>query len=164
VKKRSFPPGSTAVPASSGDAPLYLIYFGVSIWAALVGYEYGAHFHFSSSQDDPGSRTALSGPPWTYSTSDLAHAISDLHHALQGADHVVMDTEVLKPYGSPKYTAYFGSEDVRPHGVAVLPLSTDVVAIVSIAKKWGVPIVPFRNGTSLEGHTGGVHDPFAHMH
>jgi hypothetical protein len=159
MKKWPSPPRSTPVSASSGDAPLYLIYFGVSIWAAIVGY--GAHFHFSSPQDDPGSQTTLSGPSRKYSISDLGHAISDLHHALQGADRVVTDAEVLKTYGSPKYTAYFGSEDVRPHGVVVLPLSTeDVVAIVNIAKKWGVPIVPFGNGTSLEGHTGGVHDLF----
>ena len=45
VKKRSSPPESTPVPASSREIPIYLIYFGVSIWAALAGY--GAHFYFS---------------------------------------------------------------------------------------------------------------------
>lgn len=70
---------------------------------------------------------------------------------------MVTDAEVLKAYGSPKYTTYMGSEDARPHGVVVLPLSTsDVVAIVNIARKWDVPIVPFGNGTSLEDHTDGV--------
>jgi FAD/FMN-containing dehydrogenase len=74
---------------------------------------------------------------------------------------VASDFEVLKAYGSPKYTTYIGSEDARPHGVVVWPLSTEeVVAIVYIARKWGVPIVPFGNGTSLEGHTGGVSGPF----
>jgi hypothetical protein len=70
--------------------------------AALVGY--GAHFHFTSWQDNSGSWTALSSPPRKYSTSDLAHAISDLHHGLQGADRVVTDTEVLKTYGSRERT------------------------------------------------------------
>ena len=73
---------------------------------------------------------------------------------------MVTDAEVLKAYGSPKYTTYMGSEGARPHGVVVLPLSTrDVVAIVNIARKWDVPIVPFGNGTSLEGHTAGVRGP-----
>lgn len=153
VKKKSSPQ-STAIPVSSRDTPIYLIYFGVSIWAALAGY--GAHFYFSSTQDD-------FGPIRGSATSDLALAISDLQQAFQGADRVITDAEVLKTYGSPKYTTYIGSEDARPHGVVVLPLSTkDVVAVVNIARKWGVPIVPFGNGTSLEGHTGGVRGPFAH--
>lgn len=152
VKKRSSPPASTPVPVSSRETPIYLIYFGVSIWAALAGY--GAHFYFSSTQDD-------FGPPRGGPTPDLTHAISDLQQAFQGADRVVTDVEVLKTYGSPKYTTYMGSEDARPHGVVVLPLSTnDVVAIVNIARKWGVPIVPFGNGTSLEGHTSGVRGPY----
>lgn len=152
VKKRSSPPKSTPAPVSSRETPIYLIYFGVSIWAALAGY--GAHFYFSSTQDDFGP--SRGGP-----TSDLTHAISDLQQAFQDADRVVTDAEVLKTYGLPKYTTYIGSEDAHPHGVVVLPLSTnDVVAIVSIARKWGVPIVPFGNGTSLEGHTGGVIGPY----
>lgn len=156
VKKRSTPPKSAPVPISPRESPLYLIYFGVSIWAAIAGY--GAHSYFSVSQED-------SGPPRKGSTSDLTHAISDLHQAFRGTDRVLTDSEVLKTYGLPKYTTYIGSEDARPHGVVVLPLSTeDVVAIVSIARKWGVPIVPLGNGTSLEGHTGGVSGPFAHMH
>jgi len=155
VKKRTSPPESTPLPASSGESPLYLLYFGVSIWAALVGY--GAHFYLSSSQDDSGPRTSLSGPSRKDSISDLQNAISDLHLAFPGADRVLTDAEVLKTYGLPKYTMYTGSEDVHPHGVVVFPLSTeDVVAVVNIAKKWRVPIVPFGSGTSLEGHTCGV--------
>ena len=142
-------------PLSSRESPLYLIYFGVSTWAALVGY--GAHFYLSFSQDDSGPRTALSGPPRKNSTSDLQHAISDLCQAFPGADRVLTDAEVLKTYGSPKYVTYLGSEAVHPHGVVVFPLSTeDVVVVVDIAKKWGVPIVPFGNGSSLEGHIAGV--------
>ncbi len=153
VKKKSSPPQSAAVPVSSRETPTYLIYFGVSIWAALAGY--GAYFYFSSTQDD-------FGPIRGGATSDLTLAISDLQQAFQGADRVVTDAEVLKTYGSPNYTTYIGSEDARPHGVVVLPLSTeDVVAIVNIARKWGVPIVPFGNGTSLEGHTSGVRGPHA---
>lgn len=38
-------PESTPVPVSSRETPIYLIYFGVSIWAALAGY--GAHFYSS---------------------------------------------------------------------------------------------------------------------
>jgi len=153
VKKRSSPPGSAPIPISSNGTPLYLIYFGVSIWAAIAGY--GAHFYFASSQDDSGS-------PRKGSTSDLTHAISDLHRAFRGTGRVVTDFEVLKTYGSPKYTTYIGSGSARPHGVVVLPMSTeDVVAIVNIARKWSVPIVPFGNGTSLEGHTGGASGAFA---
>ena len=137
-----------------GEWPCTVIYFGVSIWAALAGY--GAHFYFSSTQDD-------FGPIRGGATSDLTLAISDLQQAFQGADRVITDAEVLKTYGSPKYTTYIGSGDACPHGVVVLPLSTqDVVAVVNIARKWGVPIVPFGNGTSLEGHTGGVSGPHAH--
>jgi len=153
VKRRSSPPGSASVPISSNGTPLYLIYFGVSIWAAIAGY--GAHFYFASSQDDSSS-------PRKGSTSDLTHAISDLHQAFRGTGRVVTDLEVLKTYGSPKYTMYIGSGSAGPHGVVVLPLSTeDVVAIVNIARKWSVPIVPFGNGTSLEGHTGGASGAFA---
>ena len=149
----------TPPPLSSRDIPLYLIYFGVSIWAALAGY--GAHTYFSFSRDDSGPRTTPSGPPRKSFPSDLQHAISDLRQAFPGADRVLTDAEVLKTYGSPKYTTYFGSEDVHPHGVVVFPLNTeDVVAVMTIANKWRVPIVPLGNGSSLEGHTAGVGSVF----
>jgi D-lactate dehydrogenase (cytochrome) len=155
VKKRSSSLESTSQPVSPSENPLYLIYFGVSMWAAVVGY--GAYFYFSSSGDDSGPRTTPSGPPRKDSTSDLKHAISDLRRAFPDADRVLTNSGVLETYGLPKYTMYIGSEDAHPHGVVVFPLSTgDVVTIVNIARKWGVPIVPVGNGTSLEGHTAGV--------
>jgi FAD binding domain len=159
VKKESASTESTPLPVPSRETPLYLIYFGVSIWAALVGY--GAHFYFSSSQGDSGPRTIRSSPSRKDSTSGLMNAISDLHLTFPDADRVLTDAETLKTYGSPKYTTYIGSKDVHPHGVVVFPQSTeDVVVIVNIARKWGVPIVPFGGGTSLEGHTGGVSSPY----
>jgi hypothetical protein len=47
-------------------------------------------------------------------------AVSDLFRCEYARRLWCTDTEVLKTYGSPKYTAYFGSEDVRPNGVVVL--------------------------------------------
>ena len=157
--KRSSSLRSTLPPVPSREAPLYLIYFGVSIWAAVMGY--GAYFYFSSPQNDSGPRTTLSGPQRKSLTSDLQHAISDLCQAFPDAGRVLTDTEVLNTYGSPTYTTYLGSEDVHPHGVVVFPLSTeDVVVVVNIARKWGVPIVPFGKGSSLEGHTAGIGNLF----
>ena len=46
---------------------------------------------------------------------------------------------------------------VVPHSAIVYPETTqDVVAVVEVANKYRIPVVPYSGGTSLEGHIAGV--------
>src|SRR5476651_2441396 len=44
-----------------------------------------------------------------------------------------------------------------PDGVAFARSTEEVAAIVRLAAKHGVPVIPFGTGTSLEGHVAALH-------
>ena len=85
------------------------------------------------------------------SVKELQQAIAELQEALPGK--VTTETIALDSYGSSS-NSYHPS---HPHSVVVHAQSTeDVVAVVNIARKYRVPIVPYGGATSLEGHYSGV--------
>ncbi|RPD65872.1 D-lactate dehydrogenase cytochrome oxidoreductase [Lentinus tigrinus ALCF2SS1-7] len=83
---------------------------------------------------------------------EVKKAIEELKKALPHEGAVVVDPHVLEMYGSSDKSYHPAS----PHSVVVRPASTEeVVAIVNIARKYRVPIVPYSGATSLEGHFSG---------
>lgn len=84
---------------------------------------------------------------------DVQRAIAELKQALPKEGAVNTDPNVLQMYGSSDKSYHPAS----PHSVVVRPETTDdVVAIVDVARKYRVPIVPYSGATSLEGHFSGV--------
>lgn len=96
-------------------------------------------------------------PTFVYAShKELQLAIQKLRATLDGPGATTLDPKVLKAYGSSENSYHVES----PHSVVVRPENTeDVVAIVSIARKFKVPIVPYSGATSLEGHISGVGFP-----
>lgn len=82
-------------------------------------------------------------------TYDVPALLSDLRAALPLEHQVSTDAEILHAHG-------FSENDYHPGStptVVVYPDSTeDVVGIVKVARKHGIPVVTYGGGTSLEGH------------
>ncbi len=90
------------------------------------------------------------------SHEELQLAIQELQAALDGPGATSLDPKVLRAYGSSENSYHPES----PHSVVVRVEHTDdVVAVVNIARKYKVPIVPYSGATSLEGHFSGVSFP-----
>ncbi|KAI5476593.1 hypothetical protein MNV49_007480 [Pseudohyphozyma bogoriensis] len=78
------------------------------------------------------------------------NAMKELREVLPG-DCVETDRNVLEAHGWSSWS-YHDPEGLP--GAVLYPRSTeDVVAIVKLADKYRIPIIPFSGGTSLEGHT-----------
>lgn len=87
------------------------------------------------------------------SHEDVQKAIEELRTAIPRENAVNTDPQVLQLYGSSDKSYH----PTAPHSVVVHPHSTEeVVAVVNIARKYRVPIVPYSGATSLEGHFSGV--------
>lgn len=87
------------------------------------------------------------------SHEDVEKAIEELRTAIPRENAVNTDPQVLQLYGSSDKSYH----PTAPHSVVVHPHSTEeVVAVVNIARKYKVPIVPYSGATSLEGHFSGV--------
>lgn len=82
-------------------------------------------------------------------TYDVPALLADLRAALPLEHQVSTDAEILHAHG-------FSENDYHPGStptVVVYPDSTeDVVGIVKVARKHGIPVVTYGGGTSLEGH------------
>lgn len=87
------------------------------------------------------------------SHEDVQKAIEELRTAIPRENAVNTDPQVLQLYGSSDKSYH----PTAPHSVVVHPHSTEeVVAVVNIARRYKVPIVPYSGATSLEGHFSGV--------
>lgn len=70
--------------------------------------------------------------------------------AVVGEDSVSTAEEDLREYGEDKWSHHGGT---RPN-VVVTPHSVEEVQrVVRLCAEWGVPLIPYGAGTSLEGHT-----------
>ncbi|KAL1947576.1 hypothetical protein VTO73DRAFT_13300 [Trametes versicolor] len=86
------------------------------------------------------------------SHEDVQKAIEELRTAIPRENAVNTDPQVLQLYGSSDKSYH----PTAPHSVVVHPHSTEeVVAVVNVARKYRVPIVPYSGATSLEGHISG---------
>ncbi|TFK76572.1 D-lactate dehydrogenase cytochrome oxidoreductase [Pluteus cervinus] len=87
------------------------------------------------------------------SFEELNSAISELRRVFPDPNAVTTNPNSLQTYGSSENSYH----PTSPHSVVVRPKSTeDVVAVVNIARKYRVPIVPYGGATSLEGHFSGI--------
>lgn len=126
-------------------------------------------------------------PSPVYGTpEDFGHAIEELK-MLFSKDTVTTDKDQLEAHGFSYNAHHPGTSypsDLHlvlltfellwigyPHSVVVYPDSTeDVVKIVSLARKYRMPIIPYSGGSSLEGHFAGVRNnlphalPYGHFH
>ncbi|KAH9460932.1 hypothetical protein Pst134EA_017242 [Puccinia striiformis f. sp. tritici] len=83
------------------------------------------------------------------SSSDFSSALDKIRKILPD-DCVSLDRDDLIYHGVSPWTYHL--PDCLP-GAILYPRSTeDVSRIVKVASKYGIPIVPFSGGTSLEGH------------
>ncbi|KZS99897.1 uncharacterized protein LAESUDRAFT_765110 [Laetiporus sulphureus 93-53] len=80
---------------------------------------------------------------------DFRKAVVELRNALPAQNTVSTDSAVLKTHGDSRFDYHPES----PPTVVAFPNSTeDVVAIVKIALKYKMPIIPYSGATSLEGN------------
>lgn len=140
----------------------------IALGAALLlsGYLFSSVVHLDGDATLDGPRpnhstkaVAHNPPPATASQSkygtkeEVQQAIEELKKALPRQGAVNTNPTVLQEYGSSDKSYH----PTSPHSVVVKPGSTeDVVAIVNIARKYRVPIVPYSGATSMEGHFSGV--------
>jgi hypothetical protein len=127
-----------------------LLFSGFLGWGAV----FGISIHPYINEEEP-------MPIWNRSSKrpkpDVPRAISLLHSLFPQEGRVITEHEILQAYSSTDFTAYIGSDDAKPHGAIVFPLSTkDVVTIVKIAAQCGLSVVSRGAGTGLEGHVTSV--------
>ena len=120
--------------------PVVLVTAGLSYWA---GTQYGELSPQALVSDVP--QVSIPGIP-THAT--VAKAFRDLTQILP-SEHVTLDEETLQNHG---YSNNSYHNEGAPN-IVVYPSSTEqVAAIVKIADKYNMPIIPLSGGTSLEGH------------
>ncbi|SNX82406.1 related to D-lactate dehydrogenase (cytochrome) [Melanopsichium pennsylvanicum] len=96
--------------------------------------------------------------PFSYGTkADFEAAIFELrsYFTSQGeewADWVTTDEDELERRGLDENGRRSSSEGTKPSVVVYVRDTLDVQAVVRIANKYRMPIIPFSGGTSLEGH------------
>ena len=80
----------------------------------------------------------------------------DLHSGLSSIlpeDQVLTSGEELERHGRAFFT-FFTSHSPHPLDVVVFPKSrNEVVQVLRFANEHGIHVIPFRQGSSLEGHT-----------
>ncbi|TKY85108.1 hypothetical protein EX895_006188 [Sporisorium graminicola] len=96
--------------------------------------------------------------PFSYGTKqDFEAAIEELkaYFTAQGEDwndHVTTDEDELERRGIDENGHRSSSEGTKPSVAVYVRDTPDVQAVMRIANKYRMPIVPFSGGTSLEGH------------
>jgi D-lactate dehydrogenase (cytochrome) len=92
------------------------------------------------------------------SAADYAAAVKELQ-SIFSEDDIHVDDEERNHHGASQWT--YGI--TLPPSAVVYPTSTeDVAKILKIATKYRVPVVPYGNGTSLEGQFSAVGDISGH--
>jgi len=82
------------------------------------------------------------------SAQQFQQAISELKRMLSSPDSVTTDSDQLSAHGH----SFYDCHPTLPPSVVVFPRSTgDVVAIVKIANKYKMPVIPYSGATSLDG-------------
>jgi hypothetical protein len=148
------------VPPSKPKRPLLfvgyttaqaLLFSGFLGWGMVFGVSIHSYIHEEEEPISIWNRSGKRPKP------DLPRAISLLHSLFPQQGRVITEDKILQAYSSTDFTAYIGSDDAKPHGVIVFPLSTeDVVTIVKIAAQCGLSVVSRGAGTGLEGHVTSV--------
>ena len=84
-----------------------------------------------------------------------SHAVEPLIHELKGllGERLSVSQAVRDQHGHDE--SYHAT--AAPDAVAFARSTEEVSAIVKLAAKYGVPIIPFGTGTSLEGHVAALH-------
>ncbi|SJX61091.1 related to D-lactate dehydrogenase (cytochrome) [Sporisorium reilianum f. sp. reilianum] len=96
--------------------------------------------------------------PFSYGTKqDFEAAIEELkaYFTAQGEDwddHITTDEDELERRGIDENGHRSSSEGTKPSVAVYVRDTPDVQAVMRIANKYRMPIVPFSGGTSLEGH------------
>lgn len=167
---------SGSAPSSSSSFGTQRVAYGalasIAVFSAILGYSV-------NELTRRGSTGTKEAAPRTWqdvtygSRADVEAAIVELRKALPRDDAVntvssylfckpclscgltqgAQDPSILYTYGFSENTYHPSA----PHAVVVRPRSTEEVsAIVKIANKYRVPVIPYGAGTSLEGHYSGV--------
>ncbi|KAG8781374.1 hypothetical protein FRC16_002867 [Serendipita sp. 398] len=96
---------------------------------------------------------ASTGLPSKYGGSDALKSVKS--ELITQGFSVLDDIKSLETYGFSPNSYHPASK----HSLVVKAFTTeDVVKIVTLAKKYRIPLTPFSGGTSLEGHFGGYSD------
>src|SRR5919202_2989921 len=90
--------------------------------------------------------------------------ISELRNILPDEDRIRADGEEVERHGGGIFTYH----DAQPPDAVVFPKTSDeIIDILRFANEHGVPVVPFGQGSSLEGQTiptqGGISVDFGLM-
>lgn len=136
---------------------------------AALGGSYSFYVENKSNSTFPNSSTTpLSDlkPPLYGSKTEFECAYDEIIKLL-GEQNVNKAQEILDSHSDTYWNSHHAKPDERP-GIVAYPGSTeDVAEIAKISHKYGVPIVPFAGGTSLEGHFtpiyGGISLDFSRM-
>lgn len=67
-------------------------------------------------------------------------------------DHVSLDEDEIERRGTDENGHMGSSEGTKPSVIAYVRDTPDVQAVIKIANKYKMPIIPYSGGTSLEGH------------
>ncbi|EST06367.1 FAD-linked oxidase, C-terminal [Kalmanozyma brasiliensis GHG001] len=141
----------------------------------LLALGLGANaYHLSQQSSAKGNKISLDGPtdlpgsegypfaeprlPFSYgSKQDFEAAIEELksYFTSQGEDwddHVTTDEDELERRGLDENGHRSSSEGTKPSVAVYVRDTPNVQAVIRIANKYRMPIVPFSGGTSLEGH------------
>lgn len=133
--------------------PNYAVFTAATLIAAGAGYWYGSNNKQQQATATTEANNASQFRPQVPVPAIPAHetitkAFDELRKVLP-AEHVSVDEEALQDHG---YSNNSYHNEGAPN-IVVYPSNTnEVAAIVKIANKFDMPIIPFSGGTSLEGH------------
>ncbi|KAJ9477684.1 D-lactate dehydrogenase [cytochrome] 1, mitochondrial [Pseudozyma hubeiensis] len=160
--------GSTSSASSTRNLALGLLAIGLGANAFYLSRQSGDSGRSNSSKislDGPTAAKPIAGYayddphlPFSYgSKEDFEAAIEELkaYFTSQGEDwddHVTTDDDELERRGIDENGHRSSSEGTKPSVAVYVRDTPDVQAVVRIANKYRMPIVPFSGGTSLEGH------------
>ncbi len=69
-------------------------------------------------------------------------------------DRILASGEELESHGRRTFFTFFTSHSPHPPDVVVFPKSrSEVVQVLRFANEHGIHVIPFGQGSSLEGHT-----------
>jgi D-lactate dehydrogenase (cytochrome) len=143
--ERTFVRGYQTTTASASKLPLM-----VSAAALTAG---GAGYWIAKQQQQEKESRAQTQRPQVPIPNIPTHAtLNEVFVALRKvlpAQHVSIDEELLQQHG---YSNNSYHNEGAPN-IVVFPSNTQEVAeVVKVANQYGLPIIPFSGGTSLEGH------------
>ncbi|KAK9459923.1 uncharacterized protein V1516DRAFT_708154 [Lipomyces oligophaga] len=97
------------------------------------------------------STKSLSSPKYA-SPGEVVKALTEIKDAV-GAEKVTQKIDEIESHATNPACTHHPPEEGQYPSAIVLPTSTDdVVAIMKIAHRYSIPVIPFSAGTSLEGH------------